>query len=41
MLQTLHQGAAWRKCTACGGREVELWLFVNPAEAADWVEALD
>jgi hypothetical protein len=29
------------KCSACGSREVELWLFVNPAEAADWVEALD
>ena len=29
------------KCSACGSREVELWLFVNRAEADDWVEALD
>ena len=29
------------KCSACGSREVELWLFVNRAEADDWAEALD
>jgi hypothetical protein len=29
------------KCSACGWREVELWLFVNRAEADDWAEALD
>jgi hypothetical protein len=29
------------KCSACGSREVELWLFVNRAEADDWVKALD
>jgi hypothetical protein len=26
------------KCTACGGREVELWLFVKRAEAEAWAE---
>lgn len=27
------------KCTACGGREVELWLFVKRDEADAWVDA--
>ena len=26
------------KCAACGGREVELWLFVKSAEAEAWAE---
>jgi hypothetical protein len=25
------------KCTCCGGREVELWLFVKCDEAEAWV----
>jgi hypothetical protein len=25
------------KCTCCGGREVELWLFVKRDEAEVWV----
>ena len=25
------------KCAACGGREVELWLFVKRDEAEAWV----
>ena len=25
------------KCSACGGREVELWLFVKSEEAEAWV----
>ena len=29
------------KCSACGGRDVELWLFVKRSEADDWAEALD
>jgi hypothetical protein len=24
------------KCRACGGRDVELWLFVKRDEADDW-----
>lgn len=27
------------KCSACGGCEVELWLFVKRAEAEAWVTA--
>jgi hypothetical protein len=26
------------KCTACGGREVELWLFVKRDEAEAWAD---
>ena len=26
------------KCAACGGREVELWLFVKRDEAEAWAE---
>lgn len=27
------------KCSACGAREVELWLFVKRDEADAWVDA--
>ena len=26
------------KCTDCGGREVELWLFVKRDEAETWAD---
>ena len=28
------------KCSACGSREVELWLFVNRVEADDFLQPL-
>ncbi len=27
------------KCSTCGGREVELWLFVKRSEAEAWADA--
>jgi DNA-directed RNA polymerase subunit M/transcription elongation factor TFIIS len=28
------------KCSACGSREVELWLFVNRVEVDDFLQPL-
>ena len=39
--QPLHSGLlalVLTKCAACGGREVELWLFVKRDEAEAWAE---